>query len=347
MPSLSFPVRLLALALGAAIALGCGQTVPAGGVPATAAADGKPHTGGIEASDLIPADLDLVVRVDLGKVRKSLGVDSSNELMDKALEDAEPEGGLRNALSTAEVVWLGIRLADLEAGDRVTVVRSAEAQRDPDSLTWKKHESEYESVVRFDARMPPRRGGTAQILRVGKRDAVFITPVEQMSVARVLERGPDPRRGQPEARGLISLDYRARRLSPTLEMRFPSLASLISGVDRMSGIVNLVAGKLELDARIRCKHTTAAAKVLRFLETIREAGKHRQRYSELLGALELELAESTVSVRWPLPRESVARWLHEDKPEPAPVDNDSASESKNEQPRDEPSDEHGEEPKEE
>jgi hypothetical protein len=293
--------------LGWAI-LGCGKTVPAGGVPDEAS---KPHSGAVEASDLIPADLDLVVRVDLTKVRKSLGVDSSRELMDKALEDAEPEGSLRNALSVADVVWLGIRVADFEAGDRVTVIRSAEAPPDPDAIAWKKLESGHDSVVQFDARMPPRRGGTARILVVDKRDAVFISPVEQMSVARVLERGPDARRGQPEARGLISLDYRARRLTPTLERSFPSLGRLISGVRRMSAIVNLVGGKLELDGRIRCKHATAAAKVLRFLETIRAAGKERARYSELLGTLELELADNTVNVHWPLPRESVARWIHQ------------------------------------
>ena len=120
-------------ALFSLVLAGCGPTVPRGGVPKPEAPAKAPVD--LEAIDALPGDLDLVVRVDLGKVKDGLGADSARDITDRALEDAGSRGVLKRALAEAEVVWLALRLSDLEAGDRALVVRSAGVLK-PEAL-WK------------------------------------------------------------------------------------------------------------------------------------------------------------------------------------------------------------------
>jgi hypothetical protein len=314
--------------------------VPHGGV---AKAPEAPLGGTPDATELLPGDLDLVVRVDLSKIRAGLGRDSARELVDRAIEDAGASGAVARALGAADVVWLGIRVADFEHGDRVMVVRSGKAAREPDKPNWTRYQDVVRGVVRYDARVAPARSGTEHIFRVGKRDTVFVSPVEALSVERVLTRGPDAERGEPEERGLISLDYRARKLSPEMQDRFPSLAAIVAGIERLRAQLDLSGGDLALEARIRCKNARAAQRLMRFVSTIRDAaqgsarddgakGRRPGRFAELLAALHLERSGSTVALRWPLPREVVAAWIHDSaadaaptrEPAPAPVLRDDA-----------------------
>jgi hypothetical protein len=211
-----------------------------------------------------------------------------------------------------------LRLADLELGDRVMVVRTRGASSKPDTTSWKSEAISEQNLLRFDARVPPPRNGIERIFLMGQRDVVFVSPVESMSVARVIDKGPDAKRGQPKARGLLSVDYRATRISAGLAEAYPSLSSLISGVVRLDATLELIGGQLQLDGRLRCKTAGAATKVLRFLETIRDAGKEASAYAELLGALELERQGDAISIRWPLPRDVVAAWIHGSTQPPAP-----------------------------
>jgi hypothetical protein len=289
---------------------GCGPVVPQGGVPkALPEGSAAPAATVFEATDLIPQDLDLVVRVNLAKVRDSLGPEPSQELMDRAFEDRKAEGIVHQALAEADAVWVGLRLADLDAGDRVMVVRAHRKPVKPDPIAWTSGGAAIAGVQHFDPKVPPARSGTGRIFRVGARDAVFVSPVEVMSVDRVMRRGPDPDRGQPEARGLLSLDYRARRLSPGLENRFPSLSSLVAGVERINATVAVTGRQLDLEGRIRCKTPQAAIKVIRFLETIQNLGTRNKGHRELLAALRLERAAATIQLRWALPREAVVAFL--------------------------------------
>ncbi len=295
--------------------IGCGPVVPQGGVPKApasgteASAPSSSAASSFEGPDLIPQDLDLVVRVNLAKVRDSLGPEPSQELMDRALEKGDGTGLVHQALAEADTVWLGLRLADLDAGDRVMVVRAADKPVEPDSIAWTSSGDAIAGVQHFDPKVPPARSGTGRIFRIGARDAVFVSPVEIMSVDRVMRRGPDPERGQPEARGLLSFDYRARRLSPEIENRFPSLSSLVAGIERVNATIEVTGGRLDLEGRIRCKTPQAAIKVIRFLETIQSLGDRDKGHRELLAALELQRAAATIQLRWPLPREAVVALL--------------------------------------
>lgn len=307
----------------------CGPEVPHGGViktPADAPDDRDTERRPPEPVDLLPGDLDVVIRVDLSTVRDSLGADTSELLLERAADVASAEGLVREALAKAEVVWLGLRMADLEHGDRVMVIRSVKERGDqepmiaPDDIAWSREPTAVEGVARWVSKSGPPRQGIERIFTFGKRQAVFVSPVQSHSVERVLKRGADQDRGQPAARGLVSFDYRTGRLSNAHENAYPSLAALVAGMVRMRATVDVVADQLELDGRIQCKTNTAAAKVHRFLETIVTATARRPRYTALLENLTITQNESVISVKWPLPRAVVAALLVDRQPaEPAAV----------------------------
>lgn len=330
--------RRLGLTLALLIAVGCGPEVPHGGV-VKSAADAEPSADDPpkkdrrppDPLDLLPGDLDVVVRVDLSKVRDSLGADAGELLLERAADAASAPGLVRKALSQAEIVWLGLRMADVEHGDRVMVVRSVKRRGDqepvvqPDPIAWTKESTDIGDIARYLSKSTPARDGTERIFTFDDRTAVFVSPVESHSVERVLARGADSDRGQPAARGLVSLDYRTTKLSTAHENAYPSLAALVAGMVRVQATVDVVADQLELDARIRCKTNTAAAKVARFLETIVGASARRPRYADLLKELKIEQSESVVTIAWPLPRPVVAALLVDSSapaggpPEPPPT----------------------------
>jgi hypothetical protein len=286
----------LALLATALFAVGCGREVPAGGVPRV-----KPP-GELGPPDFIPADLDLVVRVDLGRVRQGLGPEAAEELLSGALDRSGVKGGARKTLAEAEVVWLGLRVADLDAGDHVMVAQHRArrgAKLAPDAIAWRKSGTHPGGVRRYLARGEVERAGAARIFTIEPRVAVFVSPVEEYSVERVLERGPDPERGQPEARGLMSVDLREPRLGPKNAKRYRRLARLIAGIARVRAVLDLRRGELVLEGEIRCANDVAATKVEQYIAVYKDAPT---RYRDHLGAVDLERNGAVVRLRWEVPR---------------------------------------------
>jgi len=267
----------------------------------------------LTGSDLLPGDLDLVLRIDLAKVRRGLGSESSEELAERALREADPEAIVREALARADAAWLGLRVANLLDGDRVVVVELPKGTVRPDPIAWSAHEDrgEGDRVQLFDALVPPPRGGTARIVTLADGTVLFVSPVEVDAVDRVLLSGPDAERGQPEARGLLSLDWRVKRPGVRLQNRFPSLAALMRGIVRVRATVTMRGNELLLEGRMRCHDEPAASRVLRFVQTFAETAKQIERYGPLLKSLELSRAGSTVRVRWALPPEVVLGALRD------------------------------------
>ncbi len=129
-------------ALALVLVAACGRVVPHGGesppAPAPAAATPLPRT--FAPAELIPSDLDLVVRVDLAKVRSSLGGELPAEGELPLLDAAGLDAVARQALVHADVVWLASRVADLDEGDRVLAIEGLRGAPDPDALTrWALH----------------------------------------------------------------------------------------------------------------------------------------------------------------------------------------------------------------
>src|SRR6185503_14797055 len=84
-------------------------------------------------ADAIPADLDVVVRVDLARIRGALGPTLYAALRDAAARSGDPVTS--SALEHADAVWIGLRPgSDAEHSDDVVVLSGNFADLDPRAL---------------------------------------------------------------------------------------------------------------------------------------------------------------------------------------------------------------------
>ena len=287
------PRRALMLGLGAlAFTAACGGEVPAPQAPR------KGKGAFLDPAELFPADLDLVLRVDLGRMRSQLG--PLAEVLSARVE--EESGGeealVSQAIARAKVVWIGLRAADAEAGDRVLVVEGDIEDVRPDPGIFHLVDPPLADDIRsWERKGPLGRATTARVHAFADRMIMFVTPVEVDSVDRVLAKGPDDRRRDPAAEGLISADLRARRLPPSLERRFPSIASIIGGLERARATAVMVGDALRVDAEILAGTGQAAGKAENLLRALREGGQG-SRYAALFEDMRIERVDRAVRVRW-------------------------------------------------
>jgi hypothetical protein len=298
----------------AAAAASCGREVPAGGIPVQSQPRPAQIVRRMDPAELFPGDLDLVVRIDMARIRSQLGPTAIESLPERALPDAAKDL-VTPAIRRSNVVWFGLRLGDVEAGDRVVVVEGNLEDLMPDPARFKRVDATNGDLAVFDRIGPLRRSDTAQIIALGSRALVFVSAVEKPSVARVLREGPDPERREPEATGLISFDLRAGRLPPFLERRFPSIGSILAGLHHAKGTAVLVDQGLQFEALIAGRSNEDAARALKFLTAVR-TGMRDTRYAGILHGLQIEQLEATVRLRCVVPADLLLALIADDaKPE--------------------------------
>ena len=292
------PERALATLASVLLACAaCGAEVPKGGV-----AMGSPRPGfaidrRIEPQELFPADLDLVVRVDLARMRGQLGKEATAQLLERAAADDDP--WIAKAIASADVIWVGVRLADIEKGDRILVAEVKQGGG-PDLEEWTPAESTNKQVGIFDRKRPAPRDGTARVVVLGDSAVAFVSPAEVSSVSRVLREGPDEDRGDPKAEGVISADMRARGLPPRLRAAYPSIGKIVAGIQRVRATATLVDEGGRLEAEIIATSADAAQRAHAFLRALRD-NVEDPRYAPALRTADIEAVGSTVRVRWTIP----------------------------------------------
>lgn len=305
--------RLLVQAvLSACWLVGCGAEVPAGGVKSAAEAT-KPPPAHFDPADLIPADLDLVVRVDLGRMKDALGPGSATRLSGE--HGGEPL--LDQALERAEIAWVAVRVADIDAGDRLVIVEGKVKALTVDSTRFREAAPPHPEVKAYERIGPHRRDEVAEILVIGDRAIAFVSPVERDSVRRVLRRGRDAGRGDPVAEGFVSLDYRVQRLTPRLERKFPSISALLGSVERVRATARLTDDGVVIESTLQGETAQAAEKATRFLEVLRD-NVEAPHLAELLGEISIEQIDAVVRVDWTVPGEVVLAALEGGAPSAPP-----------------------------
>jgi hypothetical protein len=269
----------------------------------------------VEPTDVFPADLDLVVRIDLGRMREGIGPAATAELAKRALQgDGGVNDELREALACAEVVWLAAHAAEIGTGDRVIAIEGKSCMPELASARWERTRSHNKRVRIFDRRSDAHRAGTARIMNLGNKTTVFVSPVELDAVKRVLADGPDPKRGNPTAEGVVSLDLRARPLAPGLAKKYPSIAAVLGGIDRVRGSAKLGDEGLAIDVEVLGKTAAGAAATSRFLEALRDSLAQGSRFGDATRGARVELVERTVQVKLTVPPKVVLGLLSGGEP---------------------------------
>ncbi len=239
--------RSLVCALGLAL-LSCGPKALAPPPPAPAASS---------AAELIPADLDVVVRLDLTRIRQSLGGVALEALSRETLSSAggkdDPGGLVLGSLLQAELVFLGFRPGPAWLPlDRVLSLqgRFEPLTAPPEGFS---RATDLGGDMRYWERKPGpsplARGETARVYALGERVRAFVSEAEIDSVERALLGLPSSPRLTPPEQGTLSVA--ARPLLASRLLGGDGLRELFGRAKQLSLVADLgaenVRFKLELE----------------------------------------------------------------------------------------------------
>ncbi|MFO0760261.1 MAG: hypothetical protein U0359_27515 [Byssovorax sp.] len=254
----------------------------------------------LDPVDLMPADLDLVLRLDLGRMRAGIGPSLAQSIADRALASPAHDV-LLSSLPCADVLWLGARAGDIDGGDHVIVLEGKSCAPEAKMREWSRIGAANAQVTIFTHQGEVPRAGTAEVIALSPRATAFVSPVERDSVRRLLREGPDPKHGDPRAEGLLSLDLRVSRLPPALEKRFPSIGNILAGVARIRATAVIVDEGVQLDAEILSPTVKGAERARDFLRALVET-LAETKYKALLDGVKLEVLDSTLKLRLTVPK---------------------------------------------
>lgn len=306
--------RAAAICSAALVALaGCNREVPA-------RSGAKPRPSQLSkrlvARDFMPGDLDVVLRVDMARLRAGLGPNVAEALAARA-GDADADGFVSEAMAKADAVWIGLRLADIDAGDRVIVAEGKLGEIHIDPAEWQETTptATMESVQILDRNGSTQRSGTGRIVVYEKKLYAFVSPAEVDATTRVLRDGPDEGRGDPTADGLVSADVRGHRLPPSLEKKYPRIGSLIAGVVRVRGSATLGDDGVRVAIDMTAKTPQAAERVEKFLTTLRESGA-QTRFAPLMNTVKMERVDTHLLLSATVPAAMIVGALGDQAPSP-------------------------------
>jgi hypothetical protein len=188
---------------------GCVSTLPAP----------HPPDRDLAAHELLPGDLDCVVRLDWHRLSSTpLAAAARARMLARLSEPSRAVVG--RALDHATAVWVGLRwMSDGFAGDGATAIEAdlsdvpLGTDGDP---RWRPGPAALvrDAVEFVPAAAPTDRADAAALLKIGARGIVVATPAEADALERVLRDGPDPRRIDPPAEGHLSLAARFADAAP-------------------------------------------------------------------------------------------------------------------------------------
>lgn len=214
------------------------------------------------ASELIPSDLDVVLRLDLARVKAALGAIALSALARQVLTrdsaGQEPDELLVTSLLGAEQVYLGYRPSPLWAPlDRVLAVQGhfEPLVRTPAGFVGA---TDLGRDVRYWDRptAPTSRGGVARIYAVGDRVRAFVSEAELDAVERRLDGLGAARRLEPPEEGTISLAAR-----PSLLGRLAgtgTLRELLEDAQALHAVADLESDGVRLKLQLLLADAQAA-----------------------------------------------------------------------------------------
>lgn len=255
----SLVVRVAAILLSCAL-VGCG------GVAKGPAAKGSENVAA--ASDLLPGDLDLVVRVDWPRLRSSPLYPRAREALSS--DALSRLARLGRVLEDARALLVGVRItSDGLRADGVFVIEGDNTDFDPNDLVLRDGASKFRrlpaprAISIFERQGNLERGEAALVAILPRRGILVASAAEADALWRTLRAGADADRLEPSARGLVSFAGRVPRTGDVL-LRGPGgrlLGRISEGLGGFSGSVDLAGGRvLSLEADLFYASVAAAEK---------------------------------------------------------------------------------------
>ena len=224
----------------------------------------------------MPADLDLVVRLDLRRMRTALGAPAMTALGERGLRglsgaDRATDALLLGALASTDLLWLGLRPArDLGAVDSVWILTGQFSDFDPHRAeSVPRFELPVElggNLRRYDRVQPTARSAPARIYTRGDDLVLSVSEAEIDAVERSLEqqRGAPPL--EPRAVGVLSAVARPRFLPRSLFASSELLRRVVEHARRLELSADLTGAgadatlSLEFEEPALAEHVAGALK---------------------------------------------------------------------------------------
>jgi hypothetical protein len=248
----------------ACLALACASRRELGSPPSAPAID--------EPALAIPADLDLVVRLDLARLRSLLGGElrASIEGVLRRTTSHEPDAEtarlLLSAFSRAETAWIGVRPGlSPELTDSAVVLRGKFSGLVPREIGGSPRFSRAQDlgggVFRFQRQAPRERAAPA-VLYVREPDLLIVGSVAEIDALErtLVQKHFDTTLRAPET-GLISAAARLGLLQRRLAERAPTFAELVQGAERLEFSVDRVSEQFVIQAEMAFDAADRAAVV--------------------------------------------------------------------------------------
>ena len=213
------------------------------------------------AAELIPADLDIVVRLDLGRVKAALGASTLSALAGEVLARGKAEQGADDlelsSLLEAEQVYLGYRPSPLWAPlDRVLALQGSFTQLMHPPAGFSGATDLGGDVRYWDAKSPPARSGVARIYAMSQRLRAFVSEAEIDAVERALSGLPSAPRLEPPEEGTLSLAARPALLG--VLSGHGTLRELLDGAKALHAVADLESDGVRLKAELLLQNAEQA-----------------------------------------------------------------------------------------
>lgn len=285
-------MKRLVLVLAAVLALGCAAPRIPPPPPGPAALD-RPETA-------IPSELDVVVRVDLGKVRAALGESTLLRLRQRAAErmggQPEHERMIGDLLLASDTVLIAFRPStQARQLDSVLVFRGRMHSFAPQSYAIQPAfggPMDLGRDLRRHDRKSQVRSQPARVYLASTDTVVLVSEAALDSVERRLERGElDPHLEAP-AKGLLAVAARGAALSTWVEDRSVRVAGLLSRADEVLGHADIDAQEVRVEISMKMEDPERARL---FADALREITEAMTQLSERLEPLRRGLRVRSVA----------------------------------------------------
>jgi hypothetical protein len=265
----------------------------------------------------MPADLDLVVRLDLRRIRDTLGAPAMTAISEQAVhglhgEDRATDALLLSALKGTDTLWLGLRpTRSLEAADSVFVMSGHFPSFDPHQA---KSTPRFAAPIdlggdlrRFDREHPPSRSAPARIYVHSDDLVVSLSEAEIDSVERSLEEQRGARALEPAEKGVLSAVARPRVLPADLFAGSDALRRVAQRAERLELNADLTAAGVDATLALRFEDATAAEHVAKALSEVRDALQSSPgRLGKLAARLKVSNAAEYVTLQLAVERDELA-----------------------------------------
>jgi hypothetical protein len=221
----------------------------------------------------LPADLDLVLRVDLDQLAAQLGADVGRRLALEAIDgpdDADPGRPLlERTLARSDRLWLGVRSRGSEhVPELMLLTRGQFATVLPDTKTgdaiWSA--SEEGAAPHFERQLTTP-GALTRMYPLGEGLLAWASAGEIAGLERRIA-GSTGGGVRPPERGAVSLAASAERLRERFSGRFPELTSRFAGAELVSGYVERADAGLHAEVTLSLGSPAQASEVAELVTTL-------------------------------------------------------------------------------